>query len=162
MPTGARGRRAAWDLRHRWPADYDTSSSRYRYSCVLRIMASFVTSQRNLATLCLLACLSAASARAQTRGMIINRTGDILVLNGSDGKTTVVLTDDTDTKDDRGLFGLEKEHLGDTVLIPGLKVKVDGSTDSQGRLVAKTITVDGDDLDSARARATSSSGCTRR
>lgn len=72
-----------------------------------------------------------------------------MVVNGPDGKTTVVITDDTDTRDNRGLFGLEKEHLGDTVLIPGLKVEVDGSTDGQGRLVAKTITVDGDDLETA-------------
>jgi OOP family OmpA-OmpF porin len=48
-----------------------------------------------------------------------------------------------------GLFGLEKEHLGNTVLIPGLKVEVDGSPDNQGRVVAKTITVDGDDLEMA-------------
>ena len=48
-----------------------------------------------------------------------------------------------------GLFGLEKEHLGNTVLIPGLKVEVDGSPDNQGRVVAKTITVDGDDLETA-------------
>jgi len=36
------------------------------------------------------------------------------------------------------------------VLIPGLKVDVDGTTDDQGRVVAKTITVDGDDLESAQ------------
>jgi OmpA-OmpF porin, OOP family len=35
------------------------------------------------------------------------------------------------------------------VLIPGLKVRVDGVSDSQGRVVAKTITVDGDDLETA-------------
>jgi OmpA-OmpF porin, OOP family len=102
-----------------------------------------------LAALCLLACLSVASASAQTRGMIISRTGDTFIVNGPDGKTTVVLTDATDTRDNRGLFGLEKEHLGDTVLIPGLKVEVEGSKDGQGRLVAKTITVDGDDLETA-------------
>ena len=35
------------------------------------------------------------------------------------------------------------------VLIPGLKVDVDGMSDDQGRVVAKTITVDGDDLEAA-------------
>ena len=35
------------------------------------------------------------------------------------------------------------------MLIPGLKVEVDGSPDNQGRVVAKTITVDGDDLETA-------------
>jgi outer membrane protein OmpA-like peptidoglycan-associated protein len=35
------------------------------------------------------------------------------------------------------------------VLIPGLKVDIDGVPDDQGRVVAKTITVDGDDLEAA-------------
>jgi outer membrane protein OmpA-like peptidoglycan-associated protein len=39
--------------------------------------------------------------------------------------------------------------MADAVLIPGLKVKVDGVADSQGRVVANTITVDGDDLETA-------------
>lgn len=70
-------------------------------------------------------------------------------MSNPQGKTTVVLTDDTTTKDDRGLFGLEEQQMGDTVLIPGLKVKVDGVTGDEGRVVAKTITVDGDDLETA-------------
>ncbi len=91
-----------------------------------------------------------AAANAETRGMIISRTGETLILSTSSGeKVTVLLTDETVTKDDRGLFGLDKEHLGSTVLIPGLKVKVDGTTDDQGRVVAKTITTDGDDLETA-------------
>jgi len=66
----------------------------------------------------------------------------------SGGQTTTVhLTADTTTKDDRGLFGLDKEQMSNAVLIPGLKVEVDGSPDDQGRFVAKTITVDGDDLE---------------
>lgn len=60
-----------------------------------------------------------------------------------------VLTDDTKTKDNKGLFGMRKEYMADTVLIPGLKVKVDGAVDDQGRIIAKTITVDGDDLETA-------------
>src|SRR5437016_10836122 len=40
--------------------------------------------------------------------------------------------------------------MANTALIPGLKVRVDGGVaDSQGRLVARTITVDGDDLETA-------------
>jgi len=86
----------------------------------------------------------------QTKGMIISRTGETLIVSGPNGHVTVVLTEDTKTKDDRGLFGLATEEMADTVLIPGLKVRVDGGVaDSQGRLVAKTITVDGDDLETA-------------
>jgi len=81
--------------------------------------------------------------------MIISRTGETLIVSGPNGHVTVVLTGDTRTKDDRGLFGLAKEEIADTVLIPGLKVRVDGVADSQGRFVANTITVDGDDLETA-------------
>jgi OmpA-OmpF porin, OOP family len=108
-----------------------------------------ITTVVSLALVYLLALGMAVAASAQTKGMIMSRTGDTLIVNGSEGKTTVLLTDDTDTRDNRGLFGLEKEHLGNTVLIPGLKVEVDGSPDNQGRVVAKTITVDGDDLETA-------------
>jgi outer membrane protein OmpA-like peptidoglycan-associated protein len=82
--------------------------------------------------------------------MIISRSGDTFVMTGAEGKTTVVLTDDTDTRDKRGLFGWSKSHLGDTVLMPGLKVKVEGDNDGQGRVVAKKITVDGDDVEASQ------------
>ena len=39
--------------------------------------------------------------------------------------------------------------MSDAVLIPGLKVDIDGKADDQGRFVAKTITVDGDDLEAS-------------
>jgi len=89
-----------------------------------------------------------AGDKVEVKGMIIARTGETLVVNGPDGRSTVVLTGDTNTKDDTGLFGLD-EQLANAVLIPGLKVRVDGVPDEQGRVVAKTITVDGDDLETA-------------
>ncbi|MFZ0293588.1 MAG: OmpA family protein [Candidatus Sulfotelmatobacter sp.] len=90
-----------------------------------------------------------AFAGDDVKGMIIARTGDTLIVNSSGGKTTVVLTDNTTTKDDKGVFGLDKQQMSDVVLIPGLKVSIDGAPDEQGRFVAKTITVDGDDLETA-------------
>ena len=86
---------------------------------------------------------------AEVKGMIIARTGETLIVKSDSGTTTVVLTDSTVTRDKKGLFGLEKQHLSAAVLIPGLKVEVDGESDSQGRIVAKTITTDGDDLETA-------------
>jgi len=91
----------------------------------------------------------AAGEKAKVKGTIITRTGETLIVSGPDGKTTVVLTDDTRTKDDKGLFGLDKQGMSSAVLVPGLKLKVDGTSDDQGRVVAKTITVDGDDLEAA-------------
>jgi OmpA-OmpF porin, OOP family len=104
-----------------------------------------------VAVLCLLACLPAFGGdKAEVKGMITSRTGETLIVKGQDGNTTtVVLTDDTKTQDKKGLFGLDKQQLSDVVLIPGLKVKVEGTSDDQGRLVAKKITTDGDDLETA-------------
>jgi outer membrane protein OmpA-like peptidoglycan-associated protein len=86
---------------------------------------------------------------ADVKGMIISRTGETLIVKSAQGNVTVVLTDSTTTKDDRGLFGLDKQQMSDVVLIPGLKVDVEGTSDDNGRVVAKTITVDGDDLETA-------------
>jgi outer membrane protein OmpA-like peptidoglycan-associated protein len=100
----------------------------------------------------LLASLSVSAAsgeETEVKGMITTRTGDTLVVKSAQGNVTVVLTDDTRTKDDRGLFGLSKQEMSNVVLIPGLKVDIDGMTDEQGRVMAKTITVDGDDLESS-------------
>src|ERR1700722_4785338 len=105
-----------------------------------------------LMAVCLLASVSTFAAdgnKTNVKGMVISRTGEMLVVKAATGNVKVVLTDDTVTKDDRGLFGLEKQKLADVVLIPGLKVDVDGVADEQGRVVAKTITVDGDDLETA-------------
>jgi outer membrane protein OmpA-like peptidoglycan-associated protein len=86
----------------------------------------------------------------EVKGMIISRAGETMVVKSADGnKVTVVLTDDTRTKDDKGLFGLDKQELSNTVLIPGLKLRVEGTADDQGRFIAKTITVDGDDLETS-------------
>ena len=103
----------------------------------------------SLMALFLFASVSAFGANTEVKGMIHSRTGETLIVKTADGNTTVVLTDDTTTKDDRGLFGLDKQRMSNVVLIPGLKVDVDGTSDEQGRVVAKTITVDGDDLETA-------------
>jgi outer membrane protein OmpA-like peptidoglycan-associated protein len=91
----------------------------------------------------------ASGDKAKAKGMINTRTGETLIVKSADGDVTVVLTDDTTTRDRKGLFGLDKQQLSNAVLIPGLKVSVDGVSDEQGRVVAKTITVDGDDLETS-------------
>ncbi len=104
----------------------------------------------SLMALFFLASVSAfAGDKAEVKGMITARTGETLIVKSGEGSTTVVLTDDTKTKDDKGLFGLDKQHMSNVVLIPGLKVDIDGTSDEQGRVVARTITVDGDDLEAA-------------
>jgi OOP family OmpA-OmpF porin len=110
---------------------------------------------KHIIAVCLMALFVLASVfafggdKTEVKGMITSRTGETLIVASSAGNVTVVLTDDTTTKDDKGLFGLDKQHLSDVVLIPGLKVEVEGTSDEHGRIVAKTITTDGDDLETA-------------
>ena len=96
------------------------------------------------------AAVDPSGDKAKVKGMITSRTGETLIVRSSGETVTVVLTDDTKTQDKKGLFGLDKEQMSNVVLIPGLKVNVNGSSDDQGRVVAKTITVDGDDLETAQ------------
>ncbi|PWT81912.1 MAG: OmpA family protein [Acidobacteria bacterium] len=88
--------------------------------------------------------------KAKAKGMIISRTGETLQVKTSDATVTVVLDDGSRTVDRTGLFGLGKTDYSNAVLIPGLKVDLSGVSDDQGRVVAKTITVDGDDLEAAQ------------
>jgi outer membrane protein OmpA-like peptidoglycan-associated protein len=102
-----------------------------------------------MATLFLVS-VAAFGADRNVSGMISQRVGEILIVNSSQGKVAVVLAADTRVKDNKGLFGLDREEMAPTVLIPGLKVSVDGTTNSKGQVLAKTITVDGDDIESSQ------------
>jgi outer membrane protein OmpA-like peptidoglycan-associated protein len=87
--------------------------------------------------------------KAKVKGMINTRTGETLIVQSGGQNTPVVLTDDTKTRDRKGLFGLDKQQMSSAVLIRGSRLAVDGVSDDQGRIVAKTITVDGDDLETS-------------
>jgi len=104
----------------------------------------------SLMTLFFVASLAfgAAGDKAKVKGMIISRTGETLTVKTTEGNVTVILADDTRTKDNVGLFGLDRKEMSSVVLIPGVKVSVDGVSNDQG-VAAKTITVDGDDLETA-------------
>src|SRR5216683_3972389 len=101
----------------------------------------------------LLCCLSAglaygaSSDKAKVKGLITTRTGETLTVKTMDaaGSVIVVLTDDTKVQQPKGV-GLRKKQMSAAVLIPGLKISVDGVGDAQGRVTANTITFDADDL----------------
>jgi len=112
-----------------------------RKTIVVSLMAVLVVAS--------ISAFGANGDKARVKGMITSRTGETLLVKSADGDVTVVLTDYTTTKDNKGIFGLDKQHMSNVVLIPGLKVDVDGTSDDQGRVVAKTITVDGDDLETS-------------
>jgi OmpA-OmpF porin, OOP family len=82
----------------------------------------------------------------KVKGLITTRTGETLTLKTADGgSVTVVLTDDTKVQQPKGL-GLRKKQMSATVLMPGLKVSVQGTGDAQSKVTAQTINFDASDL----------------
>src|SRR5580700_9259877 len=85
----------------------------------------------------------------KVKGLITARTGDAIVLKTADGTSmTVTLDDDTKVQQPKGL-GIRKKQMSAAVLIPGLKVSVDGTSQDATHVLAKSITFDGDDLETA-------------
>jgi OmpA-OmpF porin, OOP family len=108
------------------------------------------TAVMSIVVFCLLVSIWAFGGdKTKVKGMIIDRTADSLVLKTDDGsQTTVAIDDSTKVQHPRGL-GIRKKQVSDAVLIPGLKVSVEGETNDQGQVVAKTITFDSNDLETA-------------
>jgi len=104
-----------------------------------------------LLTVCFVALLSADALgqKIKVKGLITARTGDTVVLKTTDGgSVTVTLDDDTKVQQPKGL-GVRKTKMSAAVLIPGLKVSVDGTSQDPTHVLAKSITFDGDDLQTA-------------
>ena len=105
----------------------------------------------SLATLLLLS----GAATAQTvkvEGLVNGRSGDTMTLQTSDSpKLVVELTDDTQVAQVQGVFKARRKEMSMAALTPGLKVKVEGTFDSQNRLVATKVTFKGNDLEQAEA-----------
>jgi len=104
-----------------------------------------------LLAVCFVALLSAYAQGEKTKakGLITARTGDTIVLKTTDGSMmTVTLDDDTKVQQPKGL-GIRKKQMSAAVLIPGLKVSVDGTSQDATHVLAKSITFDGGDLETA-------------
>ena len=104
-----------------------------------------------LLTACLVALLSANAQgdKTKVKGLITARTGDTIILKTTDGGSiTVTLDDDTKVQQPKGL-GVRKKQMSAAALIPGLKVSVDGTSQDATHVLAKSITFDKDDLQTA-------------
>lgn len=87
----------------------------------------------------------ASSDKVKDKGVITFRSGDTLTVKTSDGDVTVTINADTKIQHPVGLTGVRKKQDTPDVLIPGLKMKFEG-TGSDTQVVAKTIEFDSDDL----------------
>jgi outer membrane protein OmpA-like peptidoglycan-associated protein len=116
-----------------------------------RLVETALIVASSLATLLLLS----GAATAQTvkvEGLINGRSGDTMTLQTSDSpKLVVELTDDTQVAQVQGVFKARRKEMSMAALTPGLKVKVEGTFDTQNRLVATKVTFKGNDLEKAEA-----------
>jgi OmpA-OmpF porin, OOP family len=102
----------------------------------------------------ILVALSGASCYAQTKleGIIKGRNGAQIILQTKDSSpVTVLLTDDTDVAQVKGVLKIRKSQMSMAVLIPGLPIQVEGAYDAQNQLVAAKIRFKGNDLRQAQA-----------
>jgi OOP family OmpA-OmpF porin len=103
----------------------------------------------SLLAVCLLSLGSALAAdKVKGKGVITLRSGNTLTVETDEGTTTVIVTPDTKVQHPIGL-GARKKQVGPEVLIPGLKLKFEGTGD-QNQVTAETITFDQDDLSLAK------------
>jgi len=104
----------------------------------------------SLFAVCLLSLGSALAAdKIKGKGVITLRSGDTLTVEtDDDAAIAVTLTADTKVQHPVGL-GARKKQVGQEVLIPGLKLKFEGTGDPN-QVTAETITFDRDDLSLAK------------
>lgn len=90
-----------------------------------------------------------ATKNAEADGIINSKTGETLIVTNPERQTTTTVLLTNDTKVHQLKIFSSKDVTAD-VLIPGLKVSVEGTPDDQGRVVAKTIDFDSHDMETAQ------------
>ena len=93
-----------------------------------------------------------AAQTVKVEGLIKGRSGDRMILKTSQAPNLVViLTDETDVAQVKGVLKARRKDMSMAALIPGLAVKVEGTYNDEQQLVAKTVRFKGSDLQEAQA-----------
>lgn len=93
----------------------------------------------------------AAGQKMKLKGFVVRRDSDTFVVQDalSGAQTTVVLSDRTSVKTKGGAFG-GGSTLGQTAIMRGLNLEVEGRGDASGQLIAEKIRFNDRDLRTAR------------
>jgi len=100
------------------------------------------------------ALLSTAAAQdlRKVEGLIKARNGESMMLQTADSQElTVVLNDDTRVAQVQGALKARRKNMSMAALIPGLEVKVEGVYESQSKMIAKSVSFKGNDLERAQS-----------
>ena len=92
----------------------------------------------------------AAAQSVKVEGLIKARNGEAMILQASDSPNlTVLLTDSTEVGQVQGVFKARRKEMSMAALIPGLKVKAEGTYNDQKQLIATSVSFKGNDLQDA-------------
>jgi OmpA-OmpF porin, OOP family len=93
-----------------------------------------------------------AAETVKIEGVIKARAGDEMIVQVNQlAEQAFLLTDQTKVQQVGGLFKARRQQMSMAALIPGLKVKVEGTYNDQRQLVATSVKFSGDDLEQAQA-----------
>jgi OOP family OmpA-OmpF porin len=103
------------------------------------------------------AAISAAPATMHAQdvtkinGVIVARSGAEMIVHpqGATGNTTVTLSSSTKVEVKGGPLGIKKSSMGPATLIPGLRVEVQGTPESNGGVAATKVEFSSGDLKTA-------------
>lgn len=117
-----------------------TRSSRNGFTCLLAGFALVLALQS-----------PAIAETTKVEGVIVGRSGDIMIVEFMQGaELAFILNDDTKVSQVGGLFKARRTDKSMAALIPGLKVKVEGTYNEARQLVASSVKFKGGDLEKAQ------------
>lgn len=107
------------------------------------------------AALCFVLLISSTLVVAEdvkVQGLVVGRSGDeMIVKSESGGEMAFLLTLDTQVSQLKAISKPRRPRMYDVVLIPGLKVQVEGTYNAEHQLVATKVNFKDDDLEQAKA-----------
>ncbi len=90
--------------------------------------------------------------KIKTEGWIVSRQGNLFTMQTIDaGDIAVLVTPYTKVHEPKGLFKARKKQMPRDVLLPGLRVKIKGIGNTQGQVIAESVSFSGTDLRTAQA-----------
>ena len=101
----------------------------------------------------ILTCGTFAFAKtAKVEGLVKSKRGDtITIQTASSSKVTVQLSDRTQIVELHGAFNVVRKDVSQEKVVPGLRIRVEGTLNEQQQVVAKSVKFDAKDLEDARA-----------
>ena len=111
-----------------------------------------IASRLTLSIIVLAFATALAAETVKIEGLIKARAGDEMIVQVNElAEQAFLLTDQTQVSQVGGLFKARRKQMSMAALIPGLKVKAEGTYNAQRQLVATSVKFSGDDLEQAQA-----------